>query len=97
MDEAYPIFYIYVTFYSVHNNSVIQEVDGSYHPEINTEERKEVLTISVEDNEISKYCLSTLNKLKDCRVKDIRFIYVDGLSGIKDCSNISPIFKLLAT
>ena len=38
---------------------------------INTEGKKEVLTIQVGDNESSKYWLSVLNELKNRGVKDI--------------------------
>ena len=51
---------------------------------INVEERKEVLTISVGDNESSKYWLSVLNELKNREVKDILVLCADGFSGIKE-------------
>lgn len=51
---------------------------------INTEGRKEVLTIHVGDNESSKYWLSVLNELKNRGVRDILIICADGLSGIKE-------------
>ncbi len=50
----------------------------------NTEERKEVLSINVGDNESSRYWLSVLNELKNRGVKDILIICADGLSGIRD-------------
>lgn len=45
---------------------------------------KEVLSITVGDNERSKYWLSVLNELKNRGVKDILIICADGLSGIKE-------------
>jgi len=45
---------------------------------------KDVLSISVGDNESSKYWLSVLNELKNRGVKDILVICADGLSGIKE-------------
>ena len=51
---------------------------------INTEGKKEVLSITVGDNESSKYWLSVLNELKNRGVKDILIICADGLSGIKE-------------
>lgn len=51
---------------------------------INTEGEKEVLSITVGDNESSKYWLSVLNELKNRGVKDILIICADGLSGIKE-------------
>ena len=46
--------------------------------------KKEVLTISVGDNESSKYWLSVLNELKNRGVKDVLVICADGLTGIKE-------------
>ena len=51
---------------------------------INTEGKKEVLTIQVGDNESSKYWLSVLNELKNRGVKDILILCADGLTGIKE-------------
>ena len=51
---------------------------------INTEGKKEVLTIHVGENESSKYWLSVLNELKNRGVKDILIICADGLTGIKE-------------
>ena len=51
---------------------------------INTEGKKEVLSISVGDNESAKYWLSVLNELKKRGVKDIFIICADGLTGIKE-------------
>lgn len=48
------------------------------------EGRKEVLTISVGDNESSKYWLSVMNELKNRGVKDVLVICADGLTGIKE-------------
>lgn len=46
--------------------------------------KKEVLSITVGDNESSKYWLSVLNELKNRGVKDILIICADSLSGIKE-------------
>ena len=51
---------------------------------INTDGKKEVLTIQVGDNESSKYWLSVLNELKNRGVKDILILCADGLTGIKE-------------
>ena len=51
---------------------------------INAKGWKKVLTISVGDNEISKYWLSVLNELKNRGVKDILIICTDGLTGMKE-------------
>ena len=51
---------------------------------INTKGKKEVLTISVGDNESAKYWLSVMNELKNRGVKDVLIICADGLTGIKE-------------
>ena len=43
-----------------------------------------MLTISIGDNESSKYWLSVLNELKIRGVQDMLLICADGLSGIKE-------------
>ena len=42
------------------------------------------MTISVDDNESSKYWLSVLNERKNRGVKDVLVICADGLTGIKE-------------
>ena len=84
LDEVYPILYIDAIHYSVRDNGVIRKLAAYVILGINTEGKKEVLSITVGDNESSKYWLSVLNELKDRGVKDILIICADGLSGIKE-------------
>lgn len=84
LDEVYPILYIDAIHYSVRDNGVIRKLAAYVILGINTEGKKEVLTINVGDNESSKYWLSVLNELKNRGVKDILIICADGLSGIKE-------------
>ena len=70
--------------YSVRDNGVIRKLAAYVILGINTEGKKEVLSITVGDNESSKYWLSVLNELKNRGVKDILIICADGLSGIKE-------------
>ena len=84
LDEVYPILYIDAIHYSVRDNGVIRKLAAYVILGINTEGKKEVLSISVGDNESSKYWLSVLNELKNRGVKDILIICADGLSGIKE-------------
>ena len=83
LDEVYPILYIDAIHYSVRDNGVIRKLAAYVILGINTEGKKEVLSITVGDNESSKYWLSVLNELKNRGVKDILIICADGLSGIK--------------
>ena len=84
LDEVYPILYIDAIHYSVCDNGVIRKLAAYVILGINTEGKKEVLSITVGDNESSKYWLSVLNELKNRGVKDILIICADGLSGIKE-------------
>ena len=79
-----PILYIDAIHYSVRDNGVIRKLAAYVILGINTEGKKEVLTIQVGDNESSKYWLSILNELKNRGVKDILVICADGLTGIKE-------------
>ena len=84
LDTVYPILYIDAIHYSVRDNGVIRKLAAYVILGINTDGKKEVLTISVGDNESSKYWLSVLNELKNRGVEDILIICADGLSGIKE-------------
>ena len=84
LDEVYPVIYIDAIHYSVRDNGVIRKLAAYVILGLTCEGRKDVLTISVGDNESSKYWLSVLNELKNRGVKDIMVICADGLSGIKE-------------
>lgn len=72
-----------VIHYSVQDNRVIRKLAAYVILGINTEGKKEVVTITIGDNESAKYWLSLLNELKNRGVKDILIICADGLTGIK--------------
>ena len=84
LDEIYPIFYIDVIHYSVRDNVIIRKPAAYVIPGINTEGKKEVLTIQVGNNESSKYRLSVLNELKNQGVKNILILCADELTSIKE-------------
>lgn len=84
LNEVYPIPCIDAVHYSVRDNGVIRKLAAYVILGINAEGRKEVLTISVGDNESSKYWLSVLNELENRGVKDVLVICADGLAGIKE-------------
>ena len=84
LDEVYPILYIDAIHYSVRDNGVIRKLAAYVILGINKEGKKEVLSITVGDNESSKYWLSVLNELKNRGIKDILIICADDLSGIKE-------------
>lgn len=82
--EIYPILYIDAIHYSVRDNGIIRKLAAYVILGINTDGKKEVLSIHVGDNESSKYWLSVLNELKNRGVKNILIICADGLAGIKE-------------
>lgn len=84
LDDVYPIVYIDAIHYSVRDEGVIKKLAAYIILGINKSGIKEVLSITVGDNESSKYWLSVLNELKNRGVKDILIICSDGLTGIKD-------------
>ena len=81
LDEIYPIVYIDALHYSVRDNGVIRKLAAYVILGINTEGKKEVLSINVGDNESAKYWLSVLNELKNRGVRDILILCADGLTG----------------
>jgi putative transposase len=84
LDEVYPVLYINVIHCSVRDNGVFRNLAAYVILGINAEDKKEVLTISIGENESSKYWLSVLNELKNRGIKDILFICANGLTGIKE-------------
>ena len=70
-DRVYPILYIDAIHYSVRDNGVIRKLAAYVILGINAEGKKEVLTISIGENESAKYWLSVLNELKNRGVKDV--------------------------
>ena len=55
LDEVYPILYIDAIHYSVRDNGVIRKLAAYVILGIHTEGKKEVLTITIGDNESAKY------------------------------------------
>ena len=84
LDEIYPIMFIDAVHFSVREDNRIKKLAAYVILGINTEGKKEVLTITIGDNESAKYWLSVLNELKNRGVKDILIICADGLTGIKE-------------
>lgn len=84
LSEIYPVIYIDAIHYSVRDNGLIRRLAAYVILGINTEGKKEVLSISVGDNESAKYWLAVLNELKNRGVKDILIICADGLAGMKE-------------
>ena len=84
LDDVYSIIYIDAIHYSVRDNGIIRKLAAYVILGINKDGIKEVLSITIGENESSKYWLSVLNELKNRGVKDILIICADGLTGIKE-------------
>ena len=84
LSNVYPIVFIDAVHFSVRENNIIKKLAAYVILGINHEGKKEVLTISIGENESSKYWLSLLNELKDREVKDILVLCADGLTGIQE-------------
>lgn len=84
LDDVYPIIYIDAIHYSVRDNGIIRKLAAYVILGINKDGIKEVLSITIGENESPKYWLSVLNELKNRGVKDILIICADGLAGIKE-------------
>ena len=87
LEEIYPVIYIDAIHYSVRDNGVIRKLAAYVILGLTCDGHKEVLSLSVGENESSKYWLNVLNELKNRGVKDIMVICADGLTGIKEAIN----------
>lgn len=84
LSSVYPIVYIDAIVFNMRENNVIRKAAAYVILGISEEGRKEVLNITISENESAKFWLSVLNELKNRGVQDIFVICADGLSGIKD-------------
>ena len=87
LGAVYPVVFIDAIHYSVRDNGIIKKLAAYVILGITAEEKKEVLTIEIGQNESAKYWLSVLNNLKNRGVNDILIICADGLTGIKEAIN----------
>ena len=76
LSAVYPVVFIDAVHFSVRDDGVIRKLAAYVVLGINEDGKKEVLTITIGENESSKYWLSVLNSLKNRGIKDIRDMYV---------------------
>lgn len=84
LSRVYPIVYIDAIVFNMRENNVVRKAAAYVILGINEEGRKEVLSITIGENESAKFWLSVLNELKNRGVQDIFIVCADGLSGIKE-------------
>lgn len=84
LSAVYPIVFIDAIHFSARAEHIVKKVAAYIILGINDEGKKEVLSITVGENESAKYWLGVLNDLKNRGVEDILILCADGLSGIKE-------------
>ena len=84
LSAVYPIVFIDAIHFSVREEHIVKKIAAYIILGINDEGKKDVLSITVGENESAKYWLGVLNDLKNRRVQDILILCADGLSGIKE-------------
>ena len=71
LSSVYPIVYIDAIVFNMRENNVIRKAAAYVILGLNEEGRKEVLSITIGENESAKFWLSVLNELKNRGVQDI--------------------------
>ena len=84
LDSVYPIVFIDACHFSVRDNGLVRKLAAYVMLAINCEGRKDIISLSIGENESAKYWLGVLNELKNRGVRDIMIICADGLTGIKE-------------
>lgn len=84
LEEVYPIIFIDATHFSVRSNGCIVKKAAYVVLGISKEGYKEVLSITIGENESAKVWANILNELKNRGVNDVLIMCADGLSGIKE-------------
>lgn len=81
---VYPIVFMDAIVFNVRDNNVIRKAAAYVILGINEDGHKEVLSITIGENESAKFWLSVLNELKNRGVRDIFVLCADGLTGVKE-------------
>lgn len=81
---VYPIVFVDAIVFNVRDNNVIRKEAAYITLGINEYGHKEVLSITIGENESAKFWMAVLNELKNRGVRDIFVLCADGLSGMKE-------------
>lgn len=84
LDSVYPIVFIDAVHFSVRDNGIVRKLAAYVMLGINCDGEKDIISLSIGENESAKYWLGVLNELKNRGVQDIMVICADGLTGIKE-------------
>lgn len=82
--SVYPVVYIDCVYFSVRDSGHVSKKAVYVVLGIDTDGRKDVLSLHISETESAKFWLGVFNDLQNRGVKDIFFVCADGLSGIKD-------------
>lgn len=89
LEEIYPIVFIDAVHFSAREENIIQKLAAYVILGIGLDGIKQVIGLSIGQNESSKFWLGTLNDLKNRGVRDIMVLCADGLSGIKEAISVA--------
>lgn len=84
LNSVYPIVFIDACHFSVRDNGMVRKLAAYVMLGINSESFKEIISLSIGENESAKYWLGVLNELKNRGVKDMMILCADGLRGIQE-------------
>lgn len=84
LNSVYPIVFIDACHFSVRDNGMVRKLAAYVMLGINSEGFKEIISLSIGENESAKYWLGILNELKNRGVKDMMILCADGLRGIQE-------------
>jgi transposase-like protein len=83
LSGVYPIVFIDAIVFHVRREKMVQKSSAYVVLGVNSEGKKEVLSIETGETESAAYWLAVFNALKNRGVKDILVLCADGLSGIQ--------------
>lgn len=78
LSAVYPIVFIDAIHFSVRDEHIVKKIAAYIILGVNDEGKKEVLSITIGENESAKYWLGVLNELKNRGVRDILILCADG-------------------
>lgn len=78
LDSVYPIVFIDAVHFSVRDNGIVRKLAAYVMLGINCDGEKDIISLSIGENESAKYWLGVLNELKNRGVQDIMVICADG-------------------
>jgi len=87
LSEIYPIVFIDAVHFSVREENIIKKLAAYVILAVGLDGKKEVIGLSIGQNESSKFWLGMLNDLKNRGVNDIMVLCADGLTGMKEAIN----------